>query len=136
MARISSVAMLALLLLASPSATQELDEELSPIDAWGGVSSLVETDEDGETRVVGFLLNTEDGESYDIVLDDMGRRLAQEASDRIDVLVEVQGTLSVDGTMVTIHTFAMHFVDPYDQDLADESAEEEASEPEDAGQEP
>lgn len=87
-------------------------EDLDELYAWGAVSSVVEVDEDGDGQLVGFHLHTDEGETFELVMDDMGRALAKEASDRTDVVVEVEGRLSVDGLMVTVTDFRLVYVDP------------------------
>lgn len=107
-------ASLALAVLLAPglrSQAAEPDEDLTEIAVWGAVSSIIETDDEGDGRIAGFSLNTDEGESYEIVQDELGLKLAAEASDRTDVVVEVEGTLSIDQTMVTVHHFRLLFVD-------------------------
>lgn len=125
-------ALLSFALLVAPTRAQEEYDDFSDLEelyAWGAVSSVVEIDDEGEGRVVGFFLNTEEGESFEIVMDDLGRGLAKETSDRTDVVVEVEGYLSVDRLMVTVADFRVVFVDPNDEDLEeDEDAEDEGGE--------
>lgn len=115
--------LLALAPLAGAQEMEEFDEGLEDLYAWGAVSSVVEITPEGEGRLLGFYLNTDQGESYEIVMDDLGRSLAKEASDRVDVVVEVEGQVSVDGLMVTILDFRMVYVDPNDEVLSEEELE-------------
>ncbi len=101
---------------ASRAQTQEDFDDLEDLYAWGAVSSVLEVDEDGDPAITGFFLHTDQGESFEIIMDDLGRALAKEASDRTDLVVEVEGVLSVDRLMVTILEFRLVFVDPADLD--------------------
>ena len=109
----AAVAMLAMAAAVVAQGAPEGDlEELDELYAWGAVSSVVEVDEDGDGQLVGFHLHTDEGETFEIVMDDLGRALAKESSDRTDVVVEVEGRLSVDGLMVTVTEFRLVYVDP------------------------
>lgn len=92
--------------------------------AWGAVSSVVEVDEDGDSRLVGFFFHTDEGETFEVIMDDTGRALAKEASDRLDVIVELEGTLSVDQEMVTVREFRIVYVSPGDDEAGDGEPEE------------
>ena len=125
--RVLATAAAAMLAMAVAAVAQDAPEaELEDLDelyAWGAVSSVVEVDEDGDGQLVGFHLHTDEGETFEIVMDDMGRAIAKEASDRTDVVVEVEGRLSVDGLMVTITEFRMVYVDPSEIDEDQDAGE-------------
>jgi hypothetical protein len=115
--------LLGFFLLGRVGRAQGIEEDFSDLEelyAWGAVSSIVEIDKEGDGRIVGFLLNTDEGESFEIVMDDLGRRLAKETSDRTDVVVEVEGYLSIDRLLVTIRDFKVVFVDPNDVEIEEE----------------
>lgn len=102
-------------------------EDLEELYAWGAVSSVVEVDDEGDGRILGFHFHTEDGETFEVVMDDLGRSLAKESSDRTDVVVELEGRLSVDRLMVTVVDFRIVVVDPEDEVLEEGEEDEESS---------
>lgn len=106
---------LSLALLAAPAPAQDDDaEELEVVNVWGGVSTVLETDPEveGAGQILGFLFNTDEGESFEVILDEMGRKLARECADRTDLVVEAEGVLAVDRSMITVRSFSLHFLAP------------------------
>jgi hypothetical protein len=118
------------LVMAAGLAAQEAGVELEDLEelyAWGAVSSVVEVDEEGDGKLLGFHFHTDEGETFEVVMDDRGRALAKEASDRTDVVVELEGRLSVDRLMVTVTDFRIVVVDPEDEEVEESEESEPAT---------